>query len=53
MNERAVRFLRLYLQHGQDGVQLVLSQRDVGGDFSQHVDGLQPHFLNFVVEHIN
>lgn len=42
-----------YLQHSQHRVQLVLSQRYVGGDFSQHVDGLQSHFLDFVVEHVD
>lgn len=47
------RSLLLYLQHGQHRVQLVLSERDVGGDFSQHVDGLQPHFLDLIVEHVD
>lgn len=43
----------MYLQHGQHRVQLVLPQRDVRRDFSQHVDGLQPHFLDLVVEHVD
>jgi len=42
-----------YLQHSQHGFQLVFSEGYVGGYFSQHVDGLQPHFLDLVVEHVD
>ena len=42
-----------YLQHGQHGVQLVFSQGDVGGDPPQHMDGLQTHLFDLVVEHVH
>lgn len=43
----------VYLQHSQHCVQLVFSQCYMGRDFSQHVDGLKPHFLDLVIEHID
>lgn len=41
------------LEHSEHCVQLVLPEGDVGGDLPECVDGLQPHLLNLIVEHVH
>lgn len=42
-----------YLQNCEDSVQLVFSERDVSRNLPQHVDGLQPHLLDFIIKHVH
>lgn len=45
--------IQSHLQYGKDSVQLVFSEGDVSRDLSQHMDGLQPHLLDFIIKHVH
>lgn len=45
--------IQSHLQYCKDSIQLVFSEGDVGRDLPQHMDGLQPHLLDFIIKHVH
>ena len=43
----------LYLEYTQHPVQLVFSEYDVPTDLRQTVNGIQSHFVNLIIKHVN